>query len=955
MISTIFLDLTHNAALLLAAALLYDLMSSRSRLGPKPLIQVSIGVMLGILGCLLIISPWTFVPGIVFDTRSVLLSVSGLFFGAIPTLVAMAITAAFRLHLGGAAAGAGVAVILATGSLGLAWRHYHRRPLKDITWYQLYLFGIVVHLVMLALMFTLPRETALRVLAQISLPVMAIYPVATVLLGILMVNRLRREYDAEVILANQERMRLFFERQNAGMAVTSPTMGWLRVNEGLCRMLGYSREELDDLTWKELTHPDDLQSDLEQFESLLAGDIDEYSMEKRFLRKDGSVIWAELSVGCVRLADGTVDYVLALLVDITQRKEAEDSFRLFKTLVESSSDAIGMSTPDGRHFYQNQAFTNLFGDVGEDPPATLYVDEDIGKQVFETIMTGERWNGEVKMYAGDRRVLSIYLRAYANKDSSGKVIGLVGVHTDITERQQAEQALRESEERYRTLVNNLPGLAYRCLNDEEWTMLFFSEGAERITGYQAADFIANAVRSYAGIIYPDDRARVQREVQAGVRAHRPFETEYRLTRADGNIIWVYEKGQGIFDDKGELLWLDGVIIDITEQRLAQEEKDRLQAQLIQAQKMESVGRLAGGVAHDFNNMLQAILGYADLALGDLDPKNQLYENLIEIRKAAERSANLTRQLLAFARKQTVSPKVLDLNDTVASMLKMLQRLIGENVGLAWLPGHELWCVEIDPSQVDQLLANLMVNARDAIHDTGKVTIKTDNVIIDQAFCAAKPGMIPGEYVLLMVKDDGCGMDKTTLAHIFEPFFTTKGQDKGTGLGLATVYGIVKQNHGYIDVDTEPGRGTTFSIYLPRVRAKKTDFKDIAVKVEPKGGTETLLFVEDEQAILGLAVRILERLGYTVLSAETPAEALQLAESYTDKIHLLITDVVMPEMNGRDLARQICAMRPEVKCLYISGYTADVIAKHGVLDEKLHFAQKPFTVTELATKVREALQ
>ena len=478
-----------------------------------------------------------------------------------------------------------------------------------------------------------------------------------------------------------------------------------------------------------------------------------------------------------------------------------------------------------------------------------------------------------------------------------------------------------------------------------------------MTGYPATDFINNAVRTYASIILPEDRDLVEHAVQAGVKAHRPYEMEYRLKRADGKIIWVYEKGQGIFNKAGELLWLDGVIVDITEQRQAHEEKERLQDQLIQAQKMESIGRLAGGVAHDFNNMLQTILGYCDMAFVELDHNNPLHEYILEIHKAAERSANLTRQLLAFARKQTMNPKALDLNDVVAGMLKMLQRLIGEDIELAWLPGHDLWAVKVDPSQVDQLLANLMVNARDAIRDAGIVTIRTDNVVLDEAFCAAHTETVPGEYVMLMVKDDGCGMDEKTMEHIFEPFFTTKEQDKGTGLGLATIYGIIKQNNGFIDIDSAPDQGTTCRIYLPRFMAEKAASPAAAdpAEKEMEGGTETVLMVEDEKAILMLGKTILERLGYKVLSADSPMEALRLAQSYDGDIQLLITDVVMPEMNGRELARQLTALRPEMKHLYISGYTADIIAKHGVLDEDLHFVAKPFTLNELATKVREVLQ
>jgi CheY-like chemotaxis protein len=286
---------------------------------------------------------------------------------------------------------------------------------------------------------------------------------------------------------------------------------------------------------------------------------------------------------------------------------------------------------------------------------------------------------------------------------------------------------------------------------------------------------------------------------------------------------------------------------------------------------------------------------------------------------------------------------------------MLQRLIGENIELAWIPSHDLWNVRIDPSQVDQLLANLMVNSRDAISDTGRVTIKTANAVLDPAICARHPGMVPGEYVLLSVADTGCGMDQETLAHIFEPFFTTKEQDKGTGLGLATIYGIIKQNNGYIAVDSEPGQGTTCRLYLPRFQAETEVVQSQTATVQLPSGNETVLIVEDERAILELAVRILERLGYKVLSAESPRAALRLSQAYADKIHLLITDVVMPEMNGRELASKLATLRPEMKCLFISGYTSDVIASHGVLEENLNFVQKPFTITELAAKTREVLQ
>ncbi|HSR37179.1 MAG TPA: ATP-binding protein, partial [Desulfurivibrionaceae bacterium] len=333
---------------------------------------------------------------------------------------------------------------------------------------------------------------------------------------------------------------------------------------------------------------------------------------------------------------------------------------------------------------------------------------------------------------------------------------------------------------------------------------------------------------------------------------------------------------------------------------------------------------------------------------------ELAESIEEIRKAANRSADLTRQLLAFARRQPANPKVLDLNDTVSGMLKMLRRLVGEDIDLAWVPAMALWPVKVDPSQLDQILANLLVNARDAIATVGKVTIGTSNAVFDAAYCAEHPGFVPGEFVALAVSDDGCGMDKETLAQLFEPFFTTKESGKGTGLGLATVYGIVKQNEGFINVYSEPGQGTTFKIYLPRCAAEEVVRSHSTEEVEPPHGTETVLLVEDEEMILTLGRSMLERLGYTVLAASTVAEALRLAEEHASEIALCITDVVMPEMNGRELAARLMAANPALRCLFMSGYTADVIAHRGMLEHGVRFLQKPFSIHELAIKVREAL-
>ncbi len=404
----------------------------------------------------------------------------------------------------------------------------------------------------------------------------------------------------------------------------------------------------------------------------------------------------------------------------------------------------------------------------------------------------------------------------------------------------------------------------------------------------------------------------------------------------------------VLDEAGRIVNYVAVKRDMTEHL-------DLTAQFEQAQKMESVGRLAGGVAHDFNNMLQAILGHTEMALAQVDPVSPIFSDLKEIHKAAERSANLTRQLLTFARKQTISPRIIDLNETVEGMLKMLRRLIGEDIDILWNPGRNLRPIKVDPSQIDQLLTNLCVNAQDAIEGVGTITIVTGTAIFDKTWCVDHTDFIPGEYISLAVSDTGCGMDREILSHLFEPFFTTKEVGKGTGLGLATVYGVVKQNNGLIQVQSVLGQGTTFKIYFPQQAPLATPLPVPAVIQPVESGSETILLVEDEAAILEMTKKMLVRLGYTVLSAASSDEAIRLTQEHAGRIDLIITDVVMPGMNGRNLVEKLRSFQPDLRCLFMSGYTSDVISCNGVLDEDVHFIQKPFSTQELATKVCEALR
>ncbi len=517
---------------------------------------------------------------------------------------------------------------------------------------------------------------------------------------------------------------------------------------------------------------------------------------------------------------------------------------------------------------------------------------------------------------------------------------------DRRERRRTERALAESEAKMRSILNSVDegfividrGFHILSANRAFCNLVGLHE--DQVIGGLCHEISHQSARPCfeSGEDCPVQRTFETGSVRSAIHIHE---------NAPGARRYVELKSYPIVDASGTIASAIETVNDVTEKR-------NLQEQLVQSQKMESVARLAGGVAHDFNNMLGVIIGHTELAMGQVSSSQPLFASLQEIRKAAERSAGLTRQLLAFARKQTVAPRVLDLNETVAGMLKMLRPLIGEDIDLAWQPGGEVQPVKMDPSQIDQILANLCVNARDAIAGVGRITIETGMTTFDPAYCAYHPEFVPGEYVSLTVSDDGCGMDHETLEKIFDPFFTTKEVGRGTGLGLATVYGIVKQNDGFINAYSEPGQGTTIKLYLPRhtVEAVQAQRHDHAASVP--GGHETILLVEDENSILNMAKLLLEKLGYRVLAASTPGEAIHLAKAHDGEICMLIVDVIMPEMNGRDLARRLVSLYPQMGCLFMSGYSGDVIAHHGMLDEGVQFIQKPFSMQDLAVKVREVL-
>lgn len=563
----------------------------------------------------------------------------------------------------------------------------------------------------------------------------------------------------------------------------------------------------------------------------------------------------------------------------------------------------------------------------------------VGREKYAQIADHGTGTVETRWQKKDGTIMDVLLSS-TPVDLQDQSKGVTFTALDITERKQAEKELNHAHEKILTILDSIDSTVYVADMDTCEILFMNKRMINDFGGDKTGDICYSSFR----------------------KKSEPCEfcTNDQLVNKDGN-----PAGVRIWDDKNPVTgryyinydraieWTDGRLVrmqiatDITDLK-------KMESQLLQAHKMESVGRLAGGVAHDFNNMLGVILGHAEIALEKAEGHQDLYADLKEIQSAAQRSADLTRQLLTFARKDIISPRQLDLNNTLESMLVMLRRLIGEDIDLIWKPASHTWPVKMDPSQIDQILANLCVNARDAISGVGKLTIETGRQTFDAEYCKKHPGFIPGDFVALAVSDNGCGMDEDTMKNLFEPFYTTKEVGKGTGLGLATVYGIVKQNNGFINVYSEPNQGTTFRIYLPRYLAETETLEKKPSDPINLDGTETILLVEDEPSILRMTRMMLERMGYKVLAAGNPREAIALAREHAGQIHLLMTDVVMPEMNGRDLARNMLSIYPKLRQLFMSGYTANVIAHHGLLYEGVKFIQKPFSKQDLAIKVREAL-
>jgi PAS domain S-box-containing protein len=757
----------------------------------------------------------------------------------------------------------------------------------------------------------------------------------------------RREAE-EAQRESEERFRRLSEATFEGVLIHENGIV-LDANTALETLSGYSLDEVRGQSLFQFVAPESQDA---VRRSLAAGDDGPW--EAVGLRKDGTRVPVELH-GRPMPYRGRQVRVVAVR-DISARKRAQEALlktqERFELVSRATSDVVWDWNLETGYTWRNVGSRVIFGYSPEEvaPDHDWWTarihPEDLGRvteQMRVGLEAGETYGWkEYRFRRADGSYAWVFDRAYAVYDEQGKPIRVIGAMMDITERKRTEEALARSEERYRRFFE--AGLAGAYVTSADGRILDCNQAFVQILGFPSLE---QAIGASVSGLYPTPQVRQQ--ILERLRTEKGVvRQELSLRSADGRPLLVMANMAPLFDEAGRLRAIEGYLVDITERR-------RLEEQLRQAQKMEAVGRLAGGIAHDFNNLLTAIAGYAELLLRHLGANDPLRKHAQGALDAADRATALTRQLLAFSRKQVLVRRPLDVNAVVADMEDMLRRVIGEDIHLVRGPRQSSWIVEADPVQLEQVLVNLAVNARDAMPQGGTLTIETADVELDQDFVLANPGAKLGPHVMLAVADTGLGMDDDVRSHLFEPFFTTKPAGKGTGLGLATVYGIVQQNAGTIAVDSALGKGTVFRICLPRT-ARPGPLRLATAEVpDLPEGAETILLVEDEDLVRELGRDMLRLSGYTVLEARHAGEALVVAERYPGPIHLLLTDVVMPDMNGRELAERLTAQRPDTKVLYVSGHTEDAVLSHGVETGEMAFLQKPFRADTLVRKIREVLE
>ena len=739
-------------------------------------------------------------------------------------------------------------------------------------------------------------------------------------------------------------LKALFDNQVVGMVEVNVADQYLHANPHWLKMIGYTNKELYKINVKDVTHPEDYPYQRSYDKQLADKKIRSYRIDKRYLRRDGSKFWADVSVTGIYDSNDILTGMIGLVIDISKRKqmelnliESEDRFRSLLDKLEHIP--IQGYDKNRRVTYWNKASTEIYGYSQAEALGNQLEDLIIPTAMRpEVVNVTNNWLTDNKPIPSSEVVLqnkmgepvTVFSSHIIHTTSSGEK-ELFCVDIDLRMLNQTKGEIRKLvaavEQSGETIV----------ITDKKGIIEYVNPAFTTTSGYSPQEALGQNPR----ILNSGEQDQsIYTEMWATITQGDAWQGRFINKKKDGSRFIEDVTISPIFDLSGDIINFVAAKRDITEQLQVQEKYQ-------QAQKMEAIGQLAGGVAHDFNNMLAIIIGQVEIAMLKIDHNDPVRKRLNEINVAAKRSADLTRQLLGFARKQNHNPEIINLNDTIATTLAMLKRLIGEQLELNWQPESIAPITKIDPGHFNQIITNIIINARDAITGSGTITVKTSRRTFDEEFCLDHPGSMPGEYVLIEVSDTGCGMEAEIIDKIFEPFFTTKDVGDGTGLGLSMVFGLIKQNNGYIVVDSIPNQGSTFSIYFPCPKAVVTKHEE----TEPNElicGTETILVVEDELSLLDVTTSILTEAGYSIISAADPLTAIQLAKEQTTKIKLLLTDVVLPKMSGVELSEQIKKVKPQLKTLYVSGYPQDN------LNQQDHFLPKPFSATKLTQKVREVL-
>ncbi|MCP4578761.1 MAG: PAS domain S-box protein [Deltaproteobacteria bacterium] len=963
---TIFSDLISNVALLLALSILYSFLTRIWKHGEIPG-RVLGGFLFGLVAVAGMINPFNYEPGVIFDARSMVVSMAGLFGGPLTAAISTLIAGTYRLWLGGTGALTGFGVIFTSAALGVGYYYLRQRRPEVIGSLYLFIFGIIVHLFMLLWMLTLPWPLAFEVLDKISLPVMLVFPLGTFFLGTLLADQEKRNYAQDQLVESEKRYRRIVETANEGIWVIDTQFKTTFVNRVMAEMLGYGEDEMNGRIITDFMVEGELADQNMRMTKRQKGESETY--ERTYRKKDGTFVWAIVSASPLINEKGDFNGSFAMLTDITERKQAEEALKENKNFI----DKIINTAPnlvyiydlvEKCNVYSNNGMNKLLGfgvneiqGMGEQLFPTLMHSDDFDKVIAHHALLKESMDGEVfkidyrlKNKQGAYRILRSWDTVFKRGDD-GKVQQLIGLAVDVTEQIKAEESLKFEKERAKQYLD-VAGVVLIAVDKDRKVTLINPKGCE-ILGYPQDEIIGKDW--FDDFLFSGNVKEIKGvfdEIMSGnIEPVKYYENPIKTRSGDKRLIAWHNSI--LKNSYGNIIGLFSSGEDITEQKQAEAEQEQLRNQLTHAQKIEAIGTLAGGIAHDFNNILGIILGNTELAMDDVPEWNPARQNLDEVKKACLRAKDVVKQILSFSRKSETEEKPLNLAPVVIESLTLLRASIPTSIDIRQNISNDIDDIIGEPTQIHQTMINLCNNAAHAMENEGgiiEITLKNTEIAEDTA--SQYPELNPGPHVHLSVSDTGDGINPQIIDRVFDPYFTTKDVGKGTGLGLSVVHGIVKNYNGRIWIESEIGKGTTFKMLFPAVKGKAAD--EAKQFQELPTGEETILFVDDEESMVKLNQQRLERLGYSVIPKTDPSEALAFFLANPDQIDLIITDMAMPKMTGDKLIQAILEIRSDMPIILCTGYSNRISEESAQSLGVRKYIEKPIEKETLAKSVREVL-